>query len=331
MSNPSFRCWLVERQADSSIRSRIAELSEDELPAGEVLIEVEYSSLNYKDLLAVEGHPGIVKALPHIPGIDAAGRVVHSTDHRLAVGSAVLVTGYELGQSHWGGWSQRISVPAEWIVPLPENWTTRQAMIQGTAGFTAAQCVMALKQQGVEPEAGEVVVTGATGGVGCLSVQLLVHLGYRVVAVTGKAHEHPRLLDAGVERVISRAELMLDARRPLHSARWAGGIDTVGGELLTHLLRQTQYGGAVAACGLVAGAELNMTLYPFLLRGVALCGVASADCPYPRRREIWDKLSGDWRWEVPAGWVHEASLESLQHYLDAMRQGTLAGRVLIKL
>ena len=200
-----------------------------------------------------------------------------------------------------------------------------------TAGFTAAQCVLALQQQGVEPGSGEVVVTGATGGVGSLSVQLLVQLGYRVVAVTGKRHEHQRLLDAGVHCVLSREELQLDARRPIHSARWAGGVDTVGGELLTQLLRQTKYGGAVAACGLVAGADLNMTLYPFLLRGVALCGVASADCPYPRRKKVWEKLAGPWRLEVPESWVREVSLEGLQACLDAMRQGQVAGRVIVKL
>jgi acrylyl-CoA reductase (NADPH) len=331
MASDTFRCWLVERTTDESVASRIAQLDTQSLPRGDVLIEVEYSSLNYKDLLAAQGHPGIVKTLPHIPGIDAAGRVLQSTDPRFSIGSSVIVTGYGLGQSQWGGWGQRIRVPAAWVVPLPAAWSTRQAMQMGTAGFTAAQCVMALQRHGVEPSAGEVVVTGATGGVGCLSVRLLVKLGYAVVAVTGKASEHQRLLESGAARVLSRDELLMDARRPLQSARWSGGVDTVGGEFLTHLLRQTQYGGAVAACGLVAGADLNTTLYPFLLRGVALCGVASADCPYDRRREVWERLSGAWGVELPAAWDHEIGLDGLQSYLDKMRHGRVSGRVVVKL
>lgn len=329
MATNQIRCWLVERDEAGQTLSRITTVNEKELQTG-VQVDVEYSSLNYKDLLAVKGHPGIVKHFPHVPGIDAAGRVLRSDDERFPVGSQVIVTGYELGQSHWGGWAERIQIPADWLVPMPTHWSPRQAMLMGTAGFTAAQCVQAIQRNGVQPSDGEVVVTGATGGVGIVSVQLLVKLGYSVCAVTGKQHETPRLLQLGVHRVITREELMLDARRPLQSARWAGGVDTVGGDLLTHLLRQTRYGGAVAACGLVAGDQLSMTLYPFLLRGVALCGVASADCPYDRRLDIWNKLAGEWRVEMPEDWVTEVELEGLSGCLEQMQAGQLAGRVLVR-
>ncbi len=319
-------------QGDAPVNDRtLKELTLDDLPDGEVTVRVNYSSLNYKDALATQGQRGIVKRLPHIPGIDAAGKVQTSDSPLFTAGDSVIVSGYDLGQGHWGGWSELIRVPAKWVVPLPSGLTLRDAMVLGTAGFTAAQCVHALQRNEVLPDMGEIVVTGATGGVGSLSVQLLAKLGYTVVAVTGKATEHQRLLEMGAARVIGREELVDNSSRPLLSASWGGGVDTVGGQLLNSLLRQTKYGGCVAACGLVAGAELNMTVYPFLLRGVGLAGVASADCPMPRRLEIWRLLSNEWRLEVPATWTREVDLQNLNREVDRMLAGESLGRVIVKL
>lgn len=309
----------------------IVTLSRDRLPVGDVTIQVAYSSLNYKDALAYQGHRGIVKKLPHIPGIDAAGIVIDSSSELYRVGDHVLVTGYDLGQGHWGAWSELIRVPAEWIVPLPNSLSPREAMIYGTAGFTAAQSVMALQRNDVSPAMGEVVVTGATGGVGSLAVRLLSHQGYEVVAVTGKADQHDALLACGAKRVIGRTEIADDSTRPLLSATWAGAIDTVGGPILQSLLRSTRYGGCVTACGLVAGAELSMTVYPFLLRGVSLCGIASGDCPMAKRRQIWELLAGDWKPENLNSLVTESKLEQLPDYVDQILAGKIVGRVAVKI
>lgn len=298
--------------------------------SGEVTIEVAYSSLNYKDAMAYQAHRGVVKQLPHIPGIDAAGTVVESQSSDYRVGDQVVVTGNDLGQGAWGGWSQLIRVPAEWIVALPENLTLRQAMIYGTAGFTAAQSVMALQRNEVAPAAGEIVVTGASGGVGSLAVRILAHLGYDVVAVTGKPEQHASLLACGAKRVLDRSAVADDSKRPLLSATWAGAIDTVGGPVLQSLLRATKYGGCVTACGLVAGAELSMTVYPFLLRGVTLCGIASADCPLAKRKEIWQLLAGPWKPANLESMVSEVGLEQLPEQVERILAGQNVGRVLVR-
>lgn len=297
---------------------------------GQVTIEVAYSSLNYKDAMAYQAHRGVVKQLPHIPGIDAAGTVVDSHNPDYRVGDQVVVTGNDLGQGTWGGWSELISVPAEWIVALPENLTLRQAMIYGTAGFTAAQSVLALQRNDVAPAAGEIVVTGASGGVGSLAVRILAHLGYDVVAVTGKSEQHASLLACGAKRVLDRSALTDDSKRPLLSASWAGAIDTVGGPMLQSLLRSTKYGGCVTACGLVAGAELSMTVYPFLLRGVTLCGIASADCPLAKRKEIWQLLAGPWKPANLESMVSEVGLEQLPEQVERILAGQNVGRVLVR-
>lgn len=325
----SFRCLLVEQNGEALAR-RVATLPAERLPRGEVTVRVAYSSLNYKDALAWNGQRGIVRSFPHVPGIDAAGQVLASDSPLFGEGDEVLVTGYDLGQAHWGGWSELICVPADWLVRLPRGLTPRSAMILGTAGFTAAQCVHALRQNGIAPDSGQLIVTGATGGVGSLAVSLLAKLGYSVVAVSGKSEQRAALGRIGARRVMGREELLDDSGRPMLSASWAGGIDTVGGKLLTSLLRQTQYGGCVAACGLVAGAELEMTLYPFLLRGIRLCGVASADCPPARRLEIWDLLAGDWKLQVPEELVTEVGLAQLDQQVARMLQGKTVGRVLVK-
>ncbi|MEO8269137.1 MAG: YhdH/YhfP family quinone oxidoreductase [Aureliella sp.] len=343
MTPANFRAILVD-QNDSSespapqsksneftTHSSVVTLSSDRLPEGDVTVQVAYSSLNYKDALAYQGHRGVVKSLPHIPGIDAAGSVINSSSEQHQVGDQVLVTGYDLGQGHWGGWSELIRVPAAWIVPLPKSLTPREAMIYGTAGFTAAQSVMALQRNEVSPDLGEVVVTGATGGVGSLAVRLLSHLGYEVVAVTGKAEQHAALLACGAKRVVGRAEIVDKSTRPLLSATWAGAIDTVGGPILQSLLRSTGYGGCVTACGLVAGADLSMTVYPFLLRGVSLCGIASADCPMAKRRQIWELLAGNWKPNNLDRLVVEVSLEQLPDQVERILAGQIVGRVVVKL
>jgi acrylyl-CoA reductase (NADPH) len=328
----SYRCLLVQASHGDGARpdATVVRLPENRFPPGEVTIQVRWSSLNYKDALATLGHRGVVKRLPHVPGIDAAGTIVASESPEYAVGDSVIVTGYELGQSHWGGWSEIIRVPGAWIVPLPIGLSAREAMIYGTAGFTAAQCVMALQVQGVMPNSGEVVVTGASGGVGSLATRLLAALGYAVVAVSGKADWHPQLTRWGAARVLDREHFQDDATRPMLTARWAGGVDTVGGSMLTRLIKETQHGGAVAACGLVAGAQLDLTLYPFLLRGVALCGVASADCPHDKRLRIWSQLAGTWKLASLDQAVTEAGLEQLPEFAGKMLRGEIAGRVIVR-
>jgi acrylyl-CoA reductase (NADPH) len=333
MLNIAFRC-LVVRPADpaageTSPVMNVVSMPADSLPPGEVTIRVHWSSLNYKDALASTGHRGIVKTLPHVPGIDASGVVVESTSPDFSAGDAVVVSGYDLGQGHWGGWSERIRVPAAWVVPLPIGLSSREAMIYGTAGFTAAQCVMALQTQDVMPGSGEVVVTGATGGVGSLALRLLAMLGYRVVAVTGKRDWHRQLIAWGAVGVIDRADFADDPARPMLSGRWAGGVDTVGGGPLVRMIKETAFGGGVAACGLVAGADLSMTLYPFLLRGVALCGIASADCPRDKRLRIWEMLAGPWKLPNLEDHVTEVSLETLPITTRKMLSGQTAGRIIV--
>ena len=333
MNSDAIRCFVVDKCHTDSTGTKasmnVLAISPEQLGQGTVEIEVHWSSLNYKDALAATGHPGVTKHFPHVPGIDAAGVVVNCTDGTFTPNESVLVTGYDLGQGHWGGWSERIRVPSEWVVRMPAGLTARDAMVYGTAGFTAAQCVLALQKNDVHPDSGEVVVSGATGGVGSIALRILSHLGYRIVAVTGKAELTQRLLDFGATRVISRSDLLDETTRPLLNARWAGGVDTVGGHLLTSLLRGTQYGGCVAACGLVAGAELNMTLYPFLLRGISLCGIGSADCPRDKRLVIWDLLAGAWRPANLNQLIKEVTLEQLADEVTRILAGQQTGRVIV--
>ncbi len=319
-----------DRLSERSSASEGASKDASKSGGGRVTIEVAYSSLNYKDALAYQAHRGVVKQLPHIPGIDAAGTVVDSDSADYSVGDQVIVTGSDLGQGSWGGWSELIRVPDEWIVALPEKLTLRQAMIYGTAGFTAAQSVMALQRNEVTPASGEIVVTGASGGVGSMAVRILAHLGYDVVAVTGKPEQHASLLACGARRVLDRNAVADDSNRPLLSATWAGAIDTVGGPVLQSLLRSIKYGGCVTACGLVAGAELSLTVYPFLLRGITLCGIASADCPMAKRKEIWQLLAGPWKPANLEAMVAEVGLEQLPEQVERILAGQIAGRVLVR-
>jgi putative YhdH/YhfP family quinone oxidoreductase len=322
-------CFVVEKDENGNVHRGLSHRTTADLPPGEVLVRVQFSSLNYKDALAAQAHPGIVRKLPHVPGIDAAGVVLESTNPTLQAGQEVVITGFELGAGQWGGWAQYVRVPADWVVPLPAGLSLHESMILGTAGFTAAQCVHAIGLNGVRPEDGEIVVTGATGGVGCLAVRLLSRLGYQVAAVTGKPEQEPQLKAWGAARIIGRDDVLKDYSRPLLSARWAGAVDTVGGDTLATLLRETKPYGVVAACGLVGGDQLPLTVHPFILRGVTLAGISSATLPLARRLEIWRKLSDLWRLDNLAAMATTIGLPQLEQYVQSILRGQIVGRTVV--
>lgn len=325
----SFPCYLVRRDAAGKVSARVEATTVDALPEGQVVVRVEYSSLNYKDALASQGHPGVVRQFPHVPGIDCAGAVVESESSDFEPGDEVLITGYELGAGHWGGFAAFVRVPAEWIVRMPSGLSARAAMTYGTAGFTAAQCVTAIVERGIDPKRGPVVVTGATGGVGSLAVAILAKLGYEVAAVTGKADRHDWLRQIGAKQILDREEVVDESDTPLLASRWAAAIDTVGGKPLATILRSMKYRGCVAACGLVAGPELLTTVYPFILRGVTLAGIDSAKCPRPLRLEMWQKLSGPWRVDNLEAFASEATLDDLPDRIEKILAGQIIGRTLV--
>jgi putative YhdH/YhfP family quinone oxidoreductase len=325
----SLSAFVVRKDAYGRVGARTESLSLDDLPPGDVLIRVAYSSLNYKDALASQGHPGVVRSFPHVPGIDCAGTVVESTSADYRPGDEVLVTGYELGAGHWGGFSAYVRVPHDWIVPLPPELNVRDAMIYGTAGFTAAQCVAAIVDRRIEPGRGPVVVTGATGGVGSIAVAILARLGYEVAAVTGKRDQHDWLRRLGAYIILDRAEVNDTTDRPLLTARWAAAVDTIGGRPLATVLRSVDHRGCVAACGLVAGAELPLTVYPFILRGVTLAGIDSAKCPRAQRLEIWRKLAGPWRIEHLEQIAAEITLDQLPDRIERILAGKIVGRTVV--
>lgn len=323
----TFRALRVEKDGDRFSRS-VQELPESTLPAHPVEVEVAYSSLNYKDALSATGNPGVTKSYPHTPGIDAAGRVVASEDGRFREGDEVIVTSYDLGMNTPGGFGERIRVPAEWVVPLPPGLSLREAMVLGTAGLTAGLCVDALLEGGLKPD-GPVVVTGASGGVGSVAVALLAHLGFETWASTGTEAAHEWLGQLGASKVIARPELSEVSERPLLKSRFAGAVDTVGGDTLANLVKSLSYRGSVAACGLVGGAELPLTVFPFILRGVSLLGIDSAECPMELRQRVWQRFAGAWKLELSA--ITEAvSLEGLDTKINAILAGETEGRVLVE-
>jgi acrylyl-CoA reductase (NADPH) len=281
---------LILSQQDGNTVAKIEHLRDADLPAGDVLVAVEYSSLNYKDGLAVTGAGPIVRQWPMVPGIDLAGRVLASDSPDYAAGDAVVLTGWGVGEKYWGGYSQRQRVRAEWLAPLPPGLDSRRAMMIGTAGLTAMLCVMTLEEAGVTPDQGPVLVTGATGGVGSTAVAILAGLGFQVSAVSGKADAADYLRELGAAEVIGR-DTMSEPPRALESQRWAGVVDAVGGVILARALAETRYGGCVAACGLAASAELHTTVMPFILRNVSLRGVDSVSCPRDRRARAWSRLA----------------------------------------
>lgn len=325
----TYKAYLVSKDEEGRASSSISNRSFNELPEGEVLIRVEYSSLNYKDALSATGSPGITKTYPHVPGVDAAGTVVESVSKSFSKGEKVLVTGYELGANADGGYAEYIRVPSDWVVPLPGGLTVRESMVYGTAGFTAALSVRVLQRNRVRPRDGEVVVTGATGGVGSIAVALLSKEGYDVVASTGKEDTHDFLKTLGAKTVIHRAELDEESNRPLLKARWAGAVDTVGGNTLSTLLRTTRIWGSVAACGLVGGNSLTLTVFPFILRGVNLLGIDSAWCPRDYRLETWRMIATRWKLDILDAISQTIRLEQLDEYVAMILKGKLRGRTTV--
>lgn len=329
MTADRFPCFLVTKDSAGKISAAIAEAALDDLPPGEVLIRVRHSSLNYKDALAATGHPGVVRKFPHVPGIDAAGTVERCDSARFKAGDEVLVTGFGLGAERWGGYARFVQVPAGCVVRLPSSLTLAESMLLGTAGLTAAISVQAIIDQRIEPSRDEIVVTGATGGVGCLAVAILAKIGYRVVAVTGKPSAEGFLRGLGAESIVPREEVLDKSSKPLLGSRWAAAVDTVGGDTLATILRQTQRGACVAACGLVGGTDLNLTVYPFILRGVTLAGIDSDQCPLERRTMLWKKLADDWK---PAGLARigrEIGLSQLPSAVQEILAGQVTGRIAV--
>lgn len=322
---------LVVNKDDNAFTVDIQQLNLDDLPEGEVLIEVAYSSVNYKDGLAAIPDGKIVSTYPFVPGIDLAGTVVSSEDDRFKEGDQVIATSYEIGVTHYGGFSEYARIPADWIVPLPEGLTLKEAMTFGTAGFTAALSVQYLQDHGVKPEDGPVLVSGATGGVGSAAVSMLSKLGYEVVASTGKESEHDYLRSIGAKEIISREALQPEKIRPLDSQRWAGAVDPVGGKTLAYILSTTKYGGAVAVSGLTGGPNVPTTVFPFILRGVKLIGVDSVYCPMSIRQKLWQRLATDLKPEKLDQITHEITLEELPQALKDILQGKLTGRTIVKL
>ena len=329
MNLPPFRAIVVEETQDHRFTNRIVEKEVLDLPKGEVLIKVHYSSLNYKDALSASGNKGVTRRYPHTPGIDAAGEVAESSHRDFKTGDAVLVTGYDLGMNTSGGLGQYIRVPAGWVVPLPSGLTLRQSMIFGTAGFTAALSLLKLEQSGVRPESGEILVTGASGGVGSLAVAILAKCGYTVAAATGKPEAAALLTQVGAKHILDRAQVQEKSGRPLLPGRYAGVIDTVGGDILSYAIRSAKYGGVITCCGNAASPELNVTVYPFILRGVHLIGIDSAECPMDVRRMVWQRLSNDWRPDQLERLATDIDLEKVQSHLKGLLAGGGTGRTVV--
>ncbi len=325
----SFRAFRVEKNETGFTRS-VVERDVDDLPAGEVVIAVEYSSLNYKDALSATGNPGVTRVFPHTPGIDAAGSVLTSSDSRFAPGDTVVVIGFDLGMSTAGGFAERIRVPASWVVKLPEGLSAQESMRIGTAGFTAAECVQKLERAGMSPNSGPVLVTGATGGVGSVAVKLLATLGYEVAAVTGKPEQHEFLRELGASELLTREQASEGADKPLLAERWGGVVDTVGGDILFNGVKSLRYGCSVAACGLVAAPQFAASVLPFILRHVNLLGVDSVQLPVAEKAELWSRLATSWKLDLTE--LEETlSLHDLSSAIDRILAGQMVGRGVVDL
>jgi len=325
----TFRAYVVDRKGERFVRG-LRTLTPADLPDGDVEVRVSWSSVNYKDGLAATADGKVARAYPLVPGIDLAGTVVRSEHPAYVPGAPVIIHGYDLGVSRHGGYAEYARVPSQWIVPLPPGLTAREAMAIGTAGFTAAMSVAQLEERGLEPSAGPVLVTGATGGLGSTAVAILAELGYEVWAVTGKPDERPWLGTLGAVGFLTRDEAAAEGR-PLESERWAGAVDSVGAATLPYILRTLRRGAAVAACGNVSGPALVTTIFPFILRGTALLGIDSAYLAIAKRRRIWDRLATDFRPRSLAERVTEVTLNTLQPALDAIRAGTARGRWVVRI
>jgi putative YhdH/YhfP family quinone oxidoreductase len=331
MQEQAFSAMIVEESEPRKFTRQIRSRTIGDLPVGDLLIQVHYSSLNYKDALSATGRPGVTRHYPHTPGIDAAGVVIESAGNAFAPGDSVIVTGYDLGMDTAGGYGQYIRIPSDWALPLPAGLSLRESMILGTAGFTAGLSVLKLQQNGVQPGDGDILVTGATGGVGSIAVAILSRAGYRVVAATGKIAESDYLRRLGAVEVIGRDQVLAGAERPMMKERWAGVVDVVGGEMLAAAIKATRYGGTVTCCGLVGSADLNVSVFPFILRGVSLLGVDSVQCPRRMREAVWEKLAGEWKPADLEATATECTLHSLEGHIQRVLNGSSRGRTLVNL
>ncbi|TYO90721.1 MDR family oxidoreductase [Oceanicella actignis] len=325
----TFKALIVEKDDEGKTHASVQEIDESRLPEGDVTVAVEYSTLNYKDGLCLTTGGGLVKTYPHVPGIDFAGTVESSSDPRWKPGDKVVLTGWRVGEIWWGGYAQKARVKGDWLVPLPEGLTTRQAMAVGTAGLTSMLAVMALEDHGLKPGAGPVLVTGAAGGVGSVAVALLAALGHEVAAVTGRPEAEAYLRGLGASRIVPRAELSEPVKRPLESETWAGCVDAVGGVMLARVLGQLKYGASAAAVGLAGGAQLNTTVIPFLLRGVNLLGIDSVMQPYENRVRAWNRIARDLPMDKLEAMVQPATLADLPALGQAILKGQVKGRVVV--
>ncbi|HLA31655.1 MAG TPA: YhdH/YhfP family quinone oxidoreductase [Pseudomonas sp.] len=325
-----FSALQVRENAAGQFEQVIVQRDTDELPVGELLVRVKYSSLNYKDALSASGNRGVTKSFPHTPGIDAAGVVEGSSVAEFSVGDEVIVTGYDLGMNTAGGFAQYIRIPASWALKRPKGLSLREAMVLGTAGLTAALCVDKLEQAGVTPDAGPILVTGATGGVGSIAVVLLSTLGYRVAAATGKAEQAEFLKSLGAQEIVARSQLQEGSERPMLKEQWGGAVDTVGGDILCNVLKALRYGGSAACCGLTAGVGFQGSVLPFILRGVNLLGVDSVELPLVVKASMWDRLSLQWKLNLDA-LVTEVTLPQLPQAIAQILAGKQVGRVLVRL
>jgi acrylyl-CoA reductase (NADPH) len=332
MSLPqSFKAMIVSEAADKRFIREVKEKALNQLPLNDVLIEVNYSSLNYKDALSATGNKGVTRNYPHTPGIDAAGVVAESSNLAFEAGDEVIVTGFDLGMNTSGGFGRYIRVPAAWVLRLPGNLTLKESMAYGTAGFTAALCALKLQAHGLTKDSGEVLVTGATGGVGSIAVGILAKAGFHVVAATGKTEEKDFLSRLGAQQVISRTEADDSSGRPMLKGRWAGVVDTVGGNILATAIKSAKEDGCVVCCGNAMSADLSVSVFPFILRGVSLLGVNSVDIPVGDRLLAWQKLAQDWKLDLSKGLVSECSLEELNPKIDQILRGAIRGRVVVNL
>lgn len=323
------RALIVNKAEDGTTSAAVEDIDIDRLPEDNVTVSVEYSTVNYKDGLCIGPGGGLVRTYPHVPGIDFAGTVESSDDPRYSVGDKVVLTGWRVGEVHWGGYAEKARVNADWLVPLPEGLTTRQAMAVGTAGFTAMLAVMALEDHGLVPGRGEVLVTGAAGGVGSVATAILGKLGYDVAAVTGRPEQESYLKGLGATRIVPREELSETTKRPLEKEVWAGCVDAVGGQMLARVLGQMNYGASVAAVGLAGGAALPATVIPFLLRGVNLLGIDSVMQPFENRQRAWARIAQDLPMDQLEAMIVPATLEDLPKLGADILKGRVRGRVVV--
>ena len=331
MQNNSYTALVVKEASPNTYTREIETKTIKELPKGDLLVRVHYSSLNYKDALSASGNRGVTRHYPHVPGIDAAGVVEESSSIDFSPGDQVIATGFDLGMNVSGGYGQYIRIPAGWALHCPQHLSLRESMIYGTAGFTAAQSVEKLVSHPVLPEQGKILISGATGGVGSIAVSIMAKLGYSITAVSGKPEAEDFLTRLGAAEIISRQQAADSSGKPLLKEKWAGAIDTVGGEILATAIKSTAYGGLITCCGNVASPELPLSVYPFILRGVSLLGIDSAKCPIHIRQKIWQKLAGTWKIENLDSLATECRLPELSGIIEKMLQGRQTGRVIVNL